>query len=64
MSYETVWASNPSLNDVERAKLKKDGLDIIPLITQRYAQSGYASILPEDMGLFKWAGLYEQKPGV
>ncbi|MCI1751249.1 nitrite/sulfite reductase [Megasphaera cerevisiae] len=62
MSYETVWASNPSLNDVERAKLKKDGLDIIPLITQRYAQSGYASILPEDMGLFKWAGLYEQKP--
>jgi len=62
MSYEAIWANDERLNEVEIIKLKKDGLDVIETIIDKYSKSGYASIAPEDMNRFKWAGVYEQKP--
>jgi ferredoxin-nitrite reductase len=44
----------------ERLKVDKDGLDILGDI-HRYAQTG-AAIAPGDLALFKWYGLYLQKP--
>lgn len=62
MSYKAIWTENKKLNAVEKVKLKKDGLDIIDTIVNKYAKTGYDSIDADDMGLFKWAGVYEQKP--
>ncbi|WP_196605377.1 nitrite/sulfite reductase [Pectinatus haikarae] len=62
MSYSAIWSENKNLNAVEKTKLKKDGLDIINEIIDKYSKTGYESIDPEDIGLFKWAGVYEQKP--
>lgn len=62
MSYEAIWSKKENLNEVEYIKLKKDGLDVIQTIIEKYSKEGYASITPEDMNLFKWAGVYEQKP--
>lgn len=62
MAYKAAWAEDGSkLNKMEYVKLEKDGLDVIHDI-YRYAKTGYASIDPDDMGRFKWAGVYEQKP--
>jgi len=49
------------LNEVERLKLKKDGLDVIQDI-YRWAKSGYESIPEEDFVRLKWAGIYQQRP--
>ncbi|GAB7387605.1 ferredoxin--nitrite reductase [Bacillaceae bacterium] len=63
MAYEAKWAADPSkLNKTELLKLKKDGLDIIQDIIHRYAKTGYDSIPPEEFDLFKWAGLYQDRP--
>ncbi|WP_281882948.1 nitrite/sulfite reductase [Paenibacillus sp. YYML68] len=63
MAYEPIWAADPSkLNKMELVKLEKDGLDVIRTIIEKYAHEGYSSITPDDMNLFKWAGVYEQKP--
>ncbi|MCZ8514920.1 nitrite/sulfite reductase [Paenibacillus filicis] len=63
MAYEPIWAADASkLNKMELVKLEKDGLDIIRTIIEKYAHEGYSSITPDDMNLFKWAGVYEQKP--
>ncbi|HEX9061186.1 MAG TPA: nitrite/sulfite reductase [Clostridia bacterium] len=63
MSYKAVWAEDHSkLNNVELIKLKKDGLDIITTITEKYAEEGYEAVSEEDRVLLKWAGIYEQKP--
>lgn len=63
MAYEAIWAKDTSkLNKMELVKLEKDGLDIIRTIVEKYAHEGYSSITPDDMNLFKWAGVYEQKP--
>lgn len=63
MPYEPIWAQDPSkLNKVELQKLEKDGLDVIRTIIEKYAHEGYASIPEDDLGRFKWAGVYEQKP--
>ncbi|OPJ59134.1 nitrite/sulfite reductase [Clostridium chromiireducens] len=62
MSYEAIWTKNQRLNEVEIIKLEKDGLDVIETIIDKYSKEGYASITPEDMNRFKWAGVYEQKP--
>lgn len=62
MSYEAIWSKNDKLNEVEHIKLNKDGLDVIQTIIDKYAREGYDSITPEDMNLFKWAGVYEQRP--
>ncbi len=63
MAYEAIWAADTSkLNKMELVKLEKDGLDVIRTIIEKYAHEGYSSITPDDMNLFKWAGVYEQKP--
>ncbi|MEI7025629.1 nitrite/sulfite reductase [Paenibacillus sp. y28] len=63
MAYEAVWTKDPSkLNKMEFVKLEKDGLDIIRTIIEKYSHEGYDAITPDDMNLFKWAGVYEQKP--
>jgi ferredoxin-nitrite reductase len=62
MAERWKWAENPSeLNEVERLKLEKDGLDVIQDI-YRYAELGYESIPEDDFIRFKWAGIYQQRP--
>ncbi|WP_027415625.1 nitrite/sulfite reductase [Aneurinibacillus terranovensis] len=62
MSYTPIWAENPEkLNKNEFMKLEKDGLDIIQDV-YRYAETGFASITASDFDLFKWAGVYQQRP--
>lgn len=48
-------------NKIEEIKKAKDGLDVYPDLL-RYSKTGYASIAPEDMALFRWYGIYEQQP--
>ena len=62
MSYKAIWSNDQKLNEVEIIKLEKDGLDVIETIIDKYSKEGYASITPDDMNRFKWAGVYEQKP--
>ncbi|MBB6671423.1 nitrite/sulfite reductase [Cohnella nanjingensis] len=63
MAYEAVWMKDPDkLNKFEFYKIEKDGLDIIRDIVEKYAKEGFASIPQEDFNLFKWAGVYQQKP--
>lgn len=63
MGYTPVWeADKEKLNKMELVKLQKDGLDIIEDIRNNYAINGFDSIPAEDMDLFKWAGVYQQKP--
>ncbi|MEI6913794.1 MAG: nitrite/sulfite reductase [Armatimonadota bacterium] len=50
-----------STNKMEDVKKLKDGLDVIDDIN-RYAVTGYETINPDDMDLFKWYGVYQQKP--
>ncbi|WP_280771209.1 nitrite/sulfite reductase [Salipaludibacillus daqingensis] len=61
MAYTKVWADNEKLSKEEKAKLQKDGLDILDDIPV-YAEQGFESIPKEEWSLFKWAGLYLQKP--
>ncbi|WP_100406863.1 nitrite/sulfite reductase [Bacillus solitudinis] len=62
MAYEKIWANEPDqLSKDELRKLEKDGLDILNDI-EKYAEGGFDSIPKEDWSLFKWAGLYLQKP--
>ncbi|WP_139492077.1 nitrite/sulfite reductase [Brevibacillus dissolubilis] len=62
MQKQWEWAKQPEkLNDVEKLKIQKDGLDIIEDI-QQYAKTGFESIPAEAFTLFKWAGVYQQKP--
>lgn len=51
------------MNDVERIKKEKDGLDVIDDI-RRYAREGFAAITPDDFVRFRWYGVYQQKPNV
>lgn len=56
------WEQDLSkLNKLELVKLNRDGLDIIQLIREK-ASGGYTAFSEEDIGFFKWAGVYEQKP--
>ncbi|MFX3625234.1 MAG: nitrite/sulfite reductase [Ectobacillus sp.] len=61
MSYQKVWADNPNLNATEKKKLEKDGLEVFKDIPH-YAENGFDSIPQEQWDLFKWAGLYLQRP--
>lgn len=45
----------------EKAKLVKDGLEVIHDI-YRYAKTGFASIEADDFDRMKWYGVYRQKP--
>ncbi|MBW5448422.1 nitrite/sulfite reductase [Cohnella sp. CFH 77786] len=63
MAYEAVWMKDPEkLNKFEFKKIEKDGLDIIRDIVEKYSVEGFASIPEDDFNLFKWAGVYQQKP--
>ncbi|WP_068777481.1 nitrite/sulfite reductase [Paenibacillus sp. FJAT-26967] len=63
MASSPIWAQDTSkLNKMELVKLQKDGLDVIRTIIEKYALEGYDSIPEDDMNLFKWAGVYQQKP--
>ncbi|MBJ7993596.1 nitrite/sulfite reductase [Bacillus mycoides] len=61
MTYEKVWANNEKLNQTEKKKLEKDGLEIFNDIPY-YAENGFESIPKEEWDAFKWAGLYLQRP--
>ena len=62
MAYLKEWAKDEmKLSKEEKAKLKKDGLDIIGDI-EAYAKQGFAAIPKEEWGHFKWVGMYLQKP--
>ncbi|MBA4492779.1 nitrite/sulfite reductase [Paenactinomyces guangxiensis] len=63
MARQWKWGENPDkLNKVELQKLEQDGLDIIDEIVNVYAVNGFESIPEEKFSLFKWAGVYQQKP--
>lgn len=47
--------------DIEAIKKAKDGLDVWPDIL-RYAQTGFASIAPDDFPRMRWYGIYQQQP--
>ena len=47
--------------DIEAIKKAKDGLDVWPDIL-RYAQTGFASIDPDDFPRMRWYGIYQQQP--
>lgn len=49
------------LTEMEKAKLEKDGLEVIHDI-YRYAKTGFDSIDPVDFDRMKWYGVYRQKP--
>lgn len=47
--------------DIEELKKQKDGLDVLGDI-YRYAQLGPEAITKEDEALFRWYGIYTQRP--
>jgi len=49
------------MNKIEEIKKRKDGLDVLADI-YRYARLGIESISPEDEPLFRWYGIYSQRP--
>jgi sulfite reductase beta subunit-like hemoprotein len=49
------------VNRIEEIKRRKDGLDVVSDI-YRYAQTGFQSIDPDDEALFRWFGIYTQRP--
>lgn len=49
------------MNNIEQIKKNKDGLDILGDI-YRYSTSGTQEIAPEDEALFRWYGIYTQRP--
>jgi sulfite reductase beta subunit-like hemoprotein len=49
------------MNENERIKKEKDGLDVLDDIV-RYSETGFESIHPDDFTRFRWYGLYQQKP--
>lgn len=63
MVYEKFWSENPLIakNKTEIWKLEKDGLKIFDDIPH-YAANGFDSIPKENWDMFKWAGLYLQRP--
>ncbi|PLR94868.1 nitrite/sulfite reductase [Bacillus sp. T33-2] len=61
MAYVKHWANNEKLNKTELKKLEKDGLKILEDIPY-YAANGFDSIPKDQWDLFKWAGLYLQRP--
>ena len=49
------------MNRIEEIKQSKDGLDVLPDI-YRYSRLGIHAIAPEDEPLFRWYGIYTQRP--
>lgn len=51
----------PGETPMEKLKVVKDGLDVLPDIA-RYAETGFASIPEDDFDRLKWFGVYRQRP--
>src|SRR5215471_12973481 len=49
------------MNDVERIKKEKDGLEVEADI-RRYAREGFAAIPADDFARMRWYGIYQQQP--
>src|SRR5215210_1850034 len=49
------------MNQIEEIKKRKDGLDVLSDI-YRYGKLGNSSISPDDEALFRWYGIYTQRP--
>src|SRR5580698_3253398 len=49
------------MNENERIKKEKDGLDVFEDILA-YAKTGFSSIDPDDFTRLRWYGLYQQRP--
>ena len=49
------------MNSIEQIKKQKDGLDVLADI-YRYAELGFGAIAPDDEALFRWYGIYTQRP--
>ncbi|OLN22093.1 ferredoxin--nitrite reductase [Domibacillus antri] len=64
MAYEAIWMDRDpkELHKVEFDKMKKDGLDVIRTIIEKYSKEGYVSIPDDEFNRFKWAGVYQQRP--
>ena len=52
---------DPSMTKNEHVKQAKDGMEVWADV-ERYAREGFASIQPDDFGLMRWYGIYQQKP--
>src|ERR1700730_6150987 len=50
-----------AMNNIEEIKKQKDGLDVLGDI-YRYAGLGFEAITPDDEALFRWYGIYTQRP--
>ncbi|MEW6732931.1 MAG: nitrite/sulfite reductase [Acidobacteriota bacterium] len=51
------------MNVMEGIKNRKDGLDVLADI-YRYARIGHQAITPDDEALFRWYGIYTQRPAI
>ncbi len=51
------------MNQSERIKLEKDGLDVFEDILN-YANAGFEAISEDDFTRMRWYGIYQQKPNV
>lgn len=60
-NFQAVKDGLIEVNPQEKAKLEKDGLDVIHDI-YRYAKSGFSTITDSDFDRMKWYGVYRQKP--
>ncbi len=49
------------MNRIEEIKKHKDGLDVLADV-YRYAETANSAISPDDEQLFKWYGIYTQRP--
>lgn len=49
------------MSNIEEIKKRKDGLDVLEDI-YRYAGLGFKSVMPDDEALFRWYGIYTQRP--
>lgn len=58
---EHSWKDRKDLNKNEQIKLQKDGLAIFQDL-EKFRKLSMTEMLPEDIELLKWAGVYAQRP--
>ena len=58
---EHSWKDRKELNKNEQIKLQKDGLAIFQDL-EKFRKLSMTEMLPEDIELLKWAGVYAQRP--
>ncbi len=60
-NFDAVKKGSVEVTPQEKAKLEKDGLDVIHDI-YRYAKLGFDTITDDDFDRMKWYGVYRQRP--